>query len=227
MTQTQLNNKDSLLAYDKPILVSSKTKPSEPISQTQDILNSILPPREYEEDNQLWIQYVSSAPATRLEVVQLQQELDNRLKARQALDMGICPIRREVYSQVFDELIRQVTVNCSERGLLLLRVRDELKMTCDAYETLYESAVAYGLRKALEAQQQRGEIEARVKEVEEENESLSKQLADLRVRSETVERRMAEQKHAAEQKFQEEISCLKKTNMQLKSQLEQALASRK
>lgn len=28
-----------------------------------------------------------------------------------------------------DEIIRQVTINCSERGLLLLRVRDEMRMT--------------------------------------------------------------------------------------------------
>lgn len=27
-----------------------------------------------------------------------------------------------------DELVRQVTINCAERGLLLLRVRDELRM---------------------------------------------------------------------------------------------------
>ena len=38
-----------------------------------------------------------------------------------------------------DELIRQVTINCAERGLLLLRVRDEIRMTIAAYQTLYES----------------------------------------------------------------------------------------
>ena len=43
-----------------------------------------------------------------------------------------------------DELIRQITINCDERGLLLLRVRDEARMTITAYETLYESSIAYG-----------------------------------------------------------------------------------
>ena len=38
-----------------------------------------------------------------------------------------------------DELIRQVALNCPERGLLLLRMRDEIRMTIDAYKTLYES----------------------------------------------------------------------------------------
>lgn len=33
-----------------------------------------------------------------------------------------------------DEIIRQVTINCTERGLLLLRVRDEINMRDEAYE---------------------------------------------------------------------------------------------
>jgi dynein light intermediate chain len=33
-----------------------------------------------------------------------------------------------------DELIRQVTINCAERGLLLLRVRDEMRMSIAAYQ---------------------------------------------------------------------------------------------
>ncbi|VDM36339.1 unnamed protein product [Hydatigera taeniaeformis] len=130
--------------------------------QTDEILNSILPPREWTDNNQLWIQQVSSTPATRLDVVNLQEELDRRLQQRQARETGICPIRRELYSQVFDELIRQVTINCTERGLLLLRVRDEIRMTIAAYQTLYESSVAFGMRKALQAEQGRAELDKRV-----------------------------------------------------------------
>lgn len=34
--------------------------------------------------------------------------------------------------------------------MLLLRVRDEIRMTIAAYQTLYESSIAYGMRKALQ-----------------------------------------------------------------------------
>jgi len=61
-----------------------------------------------------------------------------------------------------DELIRQVTVNCAERGLLLLRVRDEIRMTLAAYQSLYESSIAFGMRKALIAEQRKSELQARV-----------------------------------------------------------------
>jgi dynein light intermediate chain len=80
------------------------------------------------------VQYVSSTPATRLDVINLQEQLDQRLTTRQARETGICPVREELYAQCFDELIRQVTINCAERGLLLLRVRDEIRMTIAAYQ---------------------------------------------------------------------------------------------
>lgn len=55
-------------------------------SQTEDILNSILPPKEWTEDAQLWVQYVSSTPATRLDVVNLQ--VDKRCLVNVACWMG-------------------------------------------------------------------------------------------------------------------------------------------
>ena len=135
------------MKYDTPILVSKTfgkgAKPSSSnasaktsasslgseASKAEDYLNSILPPREYSDAGQLWVQYVSPIPATRLDVIILQEELDKKLQERQARETGICPIREELYSQAFDELIRQVTINCAERGFLLVRVRDEIKMT--------------------------------------------------------------------------------------------------
>lgn len=91
------------------------------------------------------------------------------LQKRQARETGICPVRRELYGQCFgnahltkDELIRQVTISCQERGLLLLRVRDEIRMSIAAYQTLYESSVAFGMRKALQAEQGKADIEIKV-----------------------------------------------------------------
>ena len=41
------------------------TDESKERSETEEILDSILPPREWEENGQLWRQSVSSTPATR------------------------------------------------------------------------------------------------------------------------------------------------------------------
>ena len=85
-------------------------------------------------------------------------------------------VRRELYSQCFDELIRQSTINCVERGLLMLRVRDELKMTLMAYQTLYESSIAFGIRKALKAEQGKAEMESYIQKLELEKAKLDKEV---------------------------------------------------
>lgn len=42
-----------------------------------------------------------------------------------------------------------MTLNCAERGYMLIQIRDEINMTIDAYQDLYESTIAYGIRKTL------------------------------------------------------------------------------
>ena len=62
-------------------------------------------------------------------------------------------MRDQLYIQCFDEIIRQVAIYGPERGLLLMRTRDELRMTIDAYKTLYTSSVTFGIKKQLKAEQ--------------------------------------------------------------------------
>merc|ERR1712028_306654 len=231
----------SLVKYDNPVLVNSaKDKKSKkgglpPVvgadakapTQTEDILNSILPPREWTEDGQLWIQYVSSTPATRLDVINLQEQLDLKLQQRQARETGICPVREELYAQCFDELIRQITINCAERGLLLLRVRDELRMTVAAYQGLYESSVAYGMRKALRSEQLKAELNKRTKEVEMQKLDLTRRVEELKKFCEDTENGFRENQSALEKKNAEELQGLKKINAALKQNLENLLAPSK
>jgi len=206
---------------------SGTAKSAKQRSETEEILDSILPPREWEEDGQLWRQSVSSTPATRLDVINLQEQLDQKLEQRQARETGICQVRRELYAQCFDELIRQCTINCTERGLLLLRVRDELRMTLHAYQTLYESSIAFGIRKALQAEQGKTDMETKISKLEEDKAGLEKEVSDLKRSCEMIEKRAAEQKVADEKNHADEINFLKRTNQQLKAQLEGIISQKK
>ncbi|OXB77858.1 UNVERIFIED_CONTAM: hypothetical protein H355_000613 [Colinus virginianus] len=226
----------SLLRYDPPMLVSRRSEKRSPeatpqrsppprpappcrpptAKEPQEILNSILPPRSWKEGNQLWVQEVSSAPSTRVDVVKLQEQLDLKLQQRQARETGICPVRRELYSQCFDELIRQTTVNCAERGLLLLRVRDEIQMTIAAYQTLYESSIAFGVRKALQAEQGKSDMEKRIEELEEEKRELERLVSEEKAKCEAIEKREVEKRQLEEKKHAEEVQILRRTNQQLK-----------
>ncbi|XP_054631541.1 axonemal dynein light intermediate polypeptide 1-like isoform X1 [Dunckerocampus dactyliophorus] len=208
---------------DSPVPPPPKAKSSAAESsrqQNEDILNLIFPPREWMEGNQLWVQQVSSAPCTRADVVNLEELLDRKLQQRRAIETGICPVRRELYTQCFDELIRQVTINCAERGHLLLRVRDEIQMTIAAYQTFYESSVVFGMRKALQAEQDKVDMEKRIAELEKEKQELEKELRDEKAKCDAIEKTEEEKHEVQEKKYTEQIQFLKRTNQQLKAQLE-------
>ena len=130
----------------------TETKKSPIISET---LNNMFPPKQWEENGHKYIQYISPKIATRENCRELFKALDQKLKERRAKEKGICPVRDQIYSQCFDEIIRQVTIDNPERGLLLLKVRDEIKMSIASYQTLYESALLYGLRKQMQMEDNR------------------------------------------------------------------------
>ncbi|XP_062255457.1 axonemal dynein light intermediate polypeptide 1-like [Platichthys flesus] len=183
-------------------------------------LDTIFPPREWMVGKQQWLQQVSSIPCTRTDVVRLEELLDTNLQRRQARDTGICPVRRELYTQCFDELIRQVTINCAERGLLLLRIRDEINMSFAVHETLYESSIGFGMRKALQAEQGKADTEKCTADLKNEIQDLNRELNEEKTKCDVIEQREAEKRQVEEKKFTEEIQFLKRTNQQLKNQLE-------
>ncbi|TKR59297.1 hypothetical protein L596_028989 [Steinernema carpocapsae] len=188
----------------------------DPEVQLQTILDCILPPRRFEEYEKTWVERASTLPATRLDVLALKEKFEKTLEARGAKPFGICPIRRCVYDQLFDELIREVTVNCAERGVLLLRVRDELRLSLLSYQSLLESAIAYGVRKAIgvERQQTRAVVEldeevARNKILHQKLEELEQRIASQRLANE-------EELVLLEQRMNDENSRLAESNKALK-----------
>jgi dynein light intermediate chain, axonemal len=132
---------------------------------------------------------VSRTSATREDVINLQDKFDKRLKARQAREINIFPIREEFYAQTFDELIRKITFQCAERGFLLGHDRDEIKITIQAFQTLYETSIAYDIRKILMAEQRKYNMQNKIRQFEEECESLAKEVERLDVDiDETIKR---------------------------------------
>jgi dynein light intermediate chain len=209
---TQL--KASLLEYREPEASDggapkTKNMAGKKPNQIGEVLNAILPPRQFiNEEGVNLVQKVSPNPSSREDVINLQMKLDERLQERQARENEICPVREELYSQCFDELIRQVCIECPERGLLLLRVRDEVRMTIAAYQTLYQSSITFGMRKTLQAEQGNSALVNRIEELTAEKERLQSLLQDQRGLLDSIEKRNAEQRAADEKGYQEERDFL-------------------
>ena len=124
-----------------------------------------------------------------------------------------------------DELIRQITINCAERGLLLLRVRDEARMTIAAYETLYESSIAYGIRKALMAEQKRTDLNAEMMHLQLRKKDLTAEATGLKDGIKQNAEKAAERRETEEKQHTDDMERIVRTNEQLKTSLENLLAA--
>eukprot|EP00697_Spironema_sp_BW2_P012300 gnl/Spiro4/28518_TR14102_c0_g1_i1.p1 gnl/Spiro4/28518_TR14102_c0_g1~~gnl/Spiro4/28518_TR14102_c0_g1_i1.p1 ORF type:complete len:276 (+),score=77.41 gnl/Spiro4/28518_TR14102_c0_g1_i1:67-828(+) len=196
-----------------------------PIPSLEDVLNEVLPPKEYKDDlGTTWVQPVSTQPATRQDVLKLEELLNLRLKKvwpeGQARDTGICPIREELYSQCFDELLRQITIQCQERGRLLHRVREEARLNVNSYRALYESSIAFGMRKALQAEQNRLELEERIAQLEKQLASHVQNHDQMISKTNAAQAQLAETRQKMNEKHKNELSALKKENGIIRSKLE-------
>lgn len=87
----------------------------------------------------------------------------------------------------------------------MLRVRDEARMTITAYETLYESSIAYGVRKALVAEQKRIDLEAKLRELAAAKRELQQQVESLKHTIESTQARSIQKREAEEKAHAEEV----------------------
>ncbi|OQS07187.1 axonemal dynein light intermediate polypeptide 1 [Thraustotheca clavata] len=202
----------SLIQYDEPILVEANPHidyPSSPLPSdtssainttaetviSPEILRAMLPPREWKEFSGTWRQNVSCIPTSRTDVVALQEKLDASINNEQAKKSGVCANRERLHAQVFDEIIRQVTLACPERGLLLLRIRDEIRMTIEAYQALYNTSLSFGIRKTVMAEEGMQQIEDKLASLKKENKELRETLLQW-----THYYKVLENRYATEQK---------------------------
>ena len=189
----------------------------------KDALNKILPPKKITDNEQIWVQYVTCTPCGKADVINLQDELDRRLQTEQARETGICPIREKLYVECFDELIRQVTINCLERGILLMRIKKELIMTVESYQNLYESALAYGIRVLLLAEEDKKKLEEEIIEQENECNELENEIEEIEYALEehkerdVKDREEAKKRHKLE--MEENLKKIKLCKEQLKEKL--------
>lgn len=65
------------------------------------VLNCIMPPREWAENGKYWRQKISNKPVSKSKSKELGENLDTNLTRFKAKIVGICPIKRELYSQCF------------------------------------------------------------------------------------------------------------------------------
>ena len=172
----------------------------------KDALNLILPPKKIITNEQLWVQYVSCTPVTKAEVQNLKEGLDKRIKVLEAKETGICTVREQLYSECFDELIRQVTINCLERGILMMLVKTEYENQIKTYQNLYQSSIAYGIRSYLIIEEEKKRMNDENEQMEEECDELSSDIEALKKEIEELKIKDEEQRQELNEKHRQFLS---------------------
>merc|ERR1712083_332692 len=93
------------------------------------------------------------------------------------------------------------TLNLPERGLVLLRIRDEIRMTIAAYQTLYQSSVTFAMRKQLQAEHGKADLEKQIELLE-----AKKKMQTSKI--EAIDQRSASHRNVDNKKRQEENTFL-------------------
>lgn len=159
-------------------------------------------------------------------MIHLENNLDHRLKQSQALEIGLCSHRREIYDECFDELIRQITIECSERGILLSRVHHTYHQLMIDYSNNYISSNAYAMRTFLVNERIKGKLHEQIVQFQNEIDQLKTQLINAEDHYDHLMElysRIQSKNEYRDQMIPVELQQLRTINQSLKQDLDQVL----
>jgi len=109
-----------------------------------------------------------------------------------------------------DEIIRQVALGgAPERALLLLRARDQLKLTLEAYRLLHEASVAWGVKKHVAGEEGLEALRASIAGATTRKRELEARALCLRAGIDAAEKRAVERRALDERRRHEELAYLR------------------
>eukprot|EP01059_Diplonema_ambulator_P005259 TRINITY_DN15005_c0_g1_i1.p2 TRINITY_DN15005_c0_g1~~TRINITY_DN15005_c0_g1_i1.p2 ORF type:complete len:275 (+),score=72.69 TRINITY_DN15005_c0_g1_i1:30-827(+) len=189
--------------------------------QVQDVINRLIAPVVWvDAQGTEWVQEASQKRASRLDAVVLGEKLDAKLKAAGAKPTGICTERSACYGECLSELIRQVTADSIERGILLQKVREEREATVDGYRKLLESRAGYAFRIALKGEKDAYRINTRIAELRAKKAELIEAENRLKEEEQRVKAEGEEFFKEEDKRKKDEINVLLKESGLKKAQLE-------
>lgn len=139
----------------------------------------------------------------------LQEELDEEFTRLGAQEIGPCDTRRRLYDELFDELVRQEIIVCPERGRLLRMVRREAEVSLESLLKIYESSIAYGIKKKLTFSTEKTHLTSKVTDLLSKVREVNDEIRDLEQRIGEIKEKCKEQ----EEEKQAELQQVEKTQI--------------
>ena len=217
--KTQIGAED----MDNKLIQMPKFEPAEPDPEKESLknfLDSILPPKIVHENGLIFYHFVSCDSAIVNDILKLHKNLQTQMKVRGAKESGICPIREELYNECFEEIIRQVTINCLQRGDLLNRIKLEMRYEIDYYRQLYESLIAFSLRKVLQEKKKEIMLENKKEKLKKEIENLQSEINE---KNRLLQQKIEEENAKEAQAMKDHVEAMKVLKLDNDSKTSQAV----
>lgn len=215
---TSVVSSPSLHVMEPKMILPAIMKNAKDASQ---ILYALFPPivEPLPHTREIAVQFVSTTPASREEVVALHEKLVTKLEKRYARPNGYCPIRREIYDDVFSELIRQITLEEPARGVLLQRLKDESQKTLKVHANLAQHAQHFSTRKLLFSSDGLKEMQETISDLQSEIAALEVKLYGLKQKRSKIEKKYNEEREERAKPQQDELTYWRRANQQLSLRL--------
>lgn len=219
---------NTLVHYDNPIMIDTTLeqylhKHNKLQNNTELILNNVLPPRQwYDKYNQLWLQYVSTTPGTESDVTLLLQQLSKKYNNQVVVDINNYN-DNSILIQCFNEVIRHILLSCSERGILLVKIRDSMNDTLNTYHKLYQSCIGNTMYTVLAERERCIQHDKQYLESVHCNNELQQQVQSYQNKINELNDRHVKQRAVKQQQHAEHILSLQQTHEQLTHKLKQLL----
>lgn len=200
--------------------MDSKTMLPALMKNTKDaaqILYALFPPVvvPLPQTEEVAVQFISTVPASREEIVALHEKLVHKLEKSYARPTGYCPIRREIYDDVFCEIIRQITLEEPARGVLLQRLKDECQKSLRVHSSLVQRAQYFSTRKLLSASDGIRKMQDSISVLQNEVAALEVKVYELKQKKSKIERKYNEEKEERVKPQQDELTYWRRANQQL------------
>lgn len=169
----------------------------------------------------------STIPSTQYDLYQLEERFNRMLYKEHALEIGLCAKRRRIYNDLFDELIRLITLQCCERGLFLGRIKNEYLQWMNTYEENYSSGMAYGLRQYLHKTEEKQNYEYIVEKLEYDCQQLHNELDHESIRFDKLSQLITNdndyEQNSEQHLLKNNVNILRSTNEILRRDLQNTL----
>lgn len=185
----------------------------------------ILPRRWKDTHGTVWVQHASPYVTSRTETLRTHEKLRNRLQQYHVKETGTCSIRNLLIAECYMEVIRQVTAECWERGLLLLSVHAERVAAQAAHREIFESRVGHAFRLALKGEKDMTTVEKEMDTLRKKVEALTQEEKNYRTLCEKFSAYAEEQMLIENKEHNDAVAALRKEGLLKRNQLEKMAAA--